>query len=302
MLQQTRMEVALRYFDRFLQRFPTVKALAAASEDDVLTAWSGLGYYRRARMLRQGACDVMARFGGRIPDGVAELSTIAGVGRYTAGAIASIAFGRHAPIVDGNIARITARLAGIDHPVGSPGLMRAAWTESQRLVEACSAPREFNQGLMEIGALICTPRTPDCEHCPLTSCCEAFHTGRTDSLPSQKARAEVRHMSIPLYLVFDDRGRILMQRASGALMTSMFHLPHGSSDLIEGSALKVEEGRLLGVFMHTITNRHIEFRVMAASLSSSVRDSGEMQWVAPAAVGTLPHPSYVTKALRLAGL
>src|SRR5881394_2821354 len=134
MLQQTRMEVVLGYYERFMARFPDVASLAAATFDEVTAAWSGLGYYRRARMLRDGAVDVMTRFGGVIPRTVDELMTIAGIGRYTAGAIASIAHRQRAPIVDGNVARIVARLFAIDAPLASPALMREAWLRAEELV------------------------------------------------------------------------------------------------------------------------------------------------------------------------
>src|SRR5436853_1202429 len=153
MLQQTRMEGVLGYYERFMRRFPDVASLAAASFDDVTAAWSGLGYYRRARMLRDGAVDVMTRFGGVIPKTVDELMTIAGIGRYTAGAIASIAHEQRAPIVDGNVARVLARVFAKNDD---------AWRRAAELVAVSNSPRDCNQGLMEIGALICTPRKPSC--------------------------------------------------------------------------------------------------------------------------------------------
>ncbi len=180
MLQQTRMEVVLGRYDAFLVRFPTIAALASASEDNVTAAWSGLGYYRRARMLRSGAIAVMQRFGGVLPETAEELMAIDGIGRYTAGAISSIAYGRRAPIVDGNIARILSRLSGIDEPLGSPALMRAAWREAERLVEACRSPRDFNQGLMELGALVCTARSPRCGECPIAGRCAWRRAGFPD--------------------------------------------------------------------------------------------------------------------------
>src|SRR2546430_608438 len=160
MAQQTRIGVALAYFEQFAKRFPTIAALAAASSDDATAAWSGLGYYGRARMLRAGAIALRERFDGRFPGDVNDLQSFPGIGRYTAGAIASIAFNRRAPIVDGNVARILARLFAIDEPLGSPALMRAAWARSEQLVALSAAPRDFNQGLMEIGAPLFAPRNP----------------------------------------------------------------------------------------------------------------------------------------------
>lgn len=300
MAQQTRLEVVVRYFERFVGRFPDVAALASAGEDEVLAAWSGLGYYRRARMLRDGARDVAARFGGVIPSTVEELLTIAGIGRYTAGAVASIAYGQFAPIVDGNIARIVSRIAGIDEPVGSPALMRAAWLESERLVAASSSPRDFNQGLMEIGALICKPRRPSCPECPLQKHCFAFAHDAQSRLPAPRAAKATTDLRIALFVVRDRRGRVLMRREGGKLMKSMFHLPHGDTSLLAGKPLVVRKGQLVGSFRHTVTNRRIEFDVFEAAVAPAVRDGDEYAWVDPSDLESVPHPSYVKKALRIA--
>lgn len=296
MAQQTRIDVVLAYFERFVARFPTIEALAAASDDDVTAAWSGLGYYRRARMLRDGARAVRERFGGRLPRGVDDLQSIPGIGRYTAGAIASIAFRRPAPIVDGNVARILARLFAIDEALGTPALMRAAWTRAEALVALASAPRDFNQGLMEIGALICTPRKPACGHCPLRAACAAFAAGRVAELPRPKSKPATRTMTIPLYVV-TNRGRVMMQRENGPLMRGMYHLPHGDTSLLTGKPLRVKNAESVGSFRHTVTNRRIVFEVLVVRRSSLV---GE--WIHPRDLATIPHPSYVRKALRLAGI
>jgi A/G-specific adenine glycosylase len=298
MLQQTRMEVVLRYFEPFLDRFPDVASLAKASDTRILASWSGLGYYRRARMLRDGARAVVRNFRGVVPREVGELAEIDGVGRYTAGAIASIAYGNRVPIVDGNIARILSRLAGLDEQLGSPALMRAAWDESARLVEACSSPRDFNQGLMELGALICKPRAPDCPSCPLRRHCFAYRNKRTESLPRKKIKVVTRDMNVDLYIVSDRSGRILMRRESGALMNAMMHLPHGDTSLLTGTPLRVARAHLLGSFRHTITTRRIRFSVYSAELHSTLRDNGEYEWIDPANLSNVPHPSYVAKALQ----
>ncbi|HEU4522476.1 MAG TPA: A/G-specific adenine glycosylase [Thermoanaerobaculia bacterium] len=300
MLQQTRMEVVLRYFGAFIDRFPTLGALAAASDEEVLTLWSGLGYYRRARMLAAGAREVVARFGGAIPHEVTALQSIPGIGRYTAGAIASIAFGQRAPIVDGNVARVLARVFAIAEPVGSPRLMAAAWQHAAALVEASADPRSLNQGLMEIGALVCTPQKPDCPRCPLRHSCAARAAGREQALPLPKTKRVTRKMVVPLYLIGDGAGRFLMRRESGGLMTSMFHLPHGSTDLLPGMLDGVIERELIGSFRHTITTRNVEFVVHRATLLDRIADSdGHYTWVHPSDLRNLPHPSYVAKAMRL---
>ena len=287
MAQQTRMEVVLAYFDRFRARFPTLRALAAASDDDVTSAWSGLGYYRRARMLRDGARAVVERFGGAIPRDVTTLMTIPGIGRYTAGAIASIAFDEAAPIVDGNVSRVLARLFADD---GDP------WPRAEALVRAARSPRDLNQGLMELGALVCKPRNPLCDECPLRDDCLALARGEVAEFPRAKPKPATRAMRIALYLVTDRRGRVLMRRESGPLMNAMFHLPHGDTSLLTGTPLTVARAERLGKFRHTVTNRRIEFEVFAARAR---RERG-YAWIDPSS--DFPHPSYVRKALRLAGI
>jgi A/G-specific adenine glycosylase len=292
MLQQTRMEVVLPYFARFLERFPSIAALAAASDHDVTAAWSGLGYYRRARMLRDGAIAVMERFGGELPSTVEELLTIPGIGRYTAGAIASVAFDERAPIVDGNVTRVVARLFGSDGE---------SWERAEALVQACRKPRDFNQGLMELGALVCTPRNPACLICPLRDVCVARATNRVDELPAPKPKKETRELHIPLFLIVDERGRVLMRRESGPLMHAMYHLPHGDSSLLEASPLDVARRALLGTIRHTVTTRKIEFALYDAELRGELHDQQhDYIWIDPRRIADVPHPSYVKKALRLA--
>jgi A/G-specific adenine glycosylase len=292
MLQQTRMEVVLPYFERFLGRFPTIAVLAAASDHDVMAAWSGLGYYRRARMLREGAAAVMERFDGTLPSTIEELLTIPGIGRYTAGAIASVAFERRAPIVDGNVGRIVARLFGAEPS--------EYWQHAEELVAACTSPRGFNQGLMELGALICKPKSPSCLICPLRKECVALATGRVDDFPRPKPKKTTRELHIPLYVITDRRGRILMRRERGALMHAMYHLPHGNTSLLGGRPLDAEPRDLLGSFRHTVTTRKIEFAVYTADVKR-VRDSGrdEYEWIDPEKLDEIPHPSYVRKAMKL---
>ena len=291
MLQQTRMEVVLPYFEGFLKRFPTLADLAAAGEDEVMAAWSGLGYYRRARMLREGAVAVMNRFDGRIPRDVDELLTIPGIGRYTAGAIASVAWNLRAPIVDGNVTRVLARTFGDDSD---------PWPRAKALVEASRSPRAFNQGLMEIGALVCKPRLPHCLLCPLQHDCVALATGRIDDLPRPRSKGATSELRIPLYLIVDHRGRILMRRESGALMNGMYHLPHGNTSLLPGRPLEVLLGEALGSFRHTITTRRIEFTLHTARLPTRIRESpDEYAWIDPAKLDEIAHPSYVRKALKV---
>jgi len=294
MLQQTQMDVVLRYYDRFLARFPTVESLAAASEQDVLAAWSGMGYYRRARMLHAGARYVVEHLGSRIPRSARELRAIAGIGRYTAGAIASIAFDERAGIVDGNVARVMARLYAIEESVGSSGLLREAWTHAEALAGACESPRSLNQGLMELGALVCRPVNPACGECPVRRMCAT----RSDALPRPKQKTATREMNIALLVITDRRGRVLMRRESGALMQSMLHLPHDNGALFAARPLRARLEDPVGSFRHTITNRRVIFTVHPAVFRGRI--GADYAWIDRSDLAKFPHPSYVRKALDLA--
>jgi len=234
---------------------------------------------------------VMERFGGILPASVDDLLTIPGIGRYTAGAIASIAFDQRAPIVDGNVTRVVARLFGDDDD---------PWERAETLVQACVSPRALNQGLMELGAMICTPRNPSCLVCPLHKQCVAVATGRVDELPRPKEKKATREMNIVLYLIRDRRGRVLMRRESGPLMNDLYHLPHGDTSLLTGQPLNVIPRELLGTFRHTVTTRKIQFTVYTAE-ARGIRTRAEYEWIDVREMSEVPHPSYVKKALRLAG-
>ena len=275
MLQQTRMEVVLPYYERFLARFPTLADLAAATPDRVAAAWSGLGYYRRARMLRDGAIEVRARFDGALPRDVASLMTIPGIGRYTAGAIASIAYDRAAPIVDGNVARVLTRLFGPRTNL---------WRRAGELVTVAESPRMFNQSLMEIGALVCRPQNPQCGRCPLRGECRALARGRTAIAPRKRPRSiSLRRQ---LHVVRDRRGRVLMRRDSRGLFVLVGRLPF------------VLGRKRVGSFRHTIMNQTLIFDVFTANGQPPTPDC---VWIATEELEKMPHPSFVRKALHLAG-
>ncbi|HJT18477.1 MAG TPA: YceI family protein, partial [Thermoanaerobaculia bacterium] len=279
MLQQTQMPVVLRYYARFLDRFPSIAALAASSVDDVTAAWSGLGYYRRARMLREGAIELQRRFGGELPRDVDALMSIPGIGRYTAGAIASIAFDRVAPIVDGNVERVLARLFG---PKTN------SWRRAEELVCESKSPRVFNQALMEIGALVCRAQQPQCNRCPLRSECRAFATGRTALAPKKRPRSI--SLTRRLYVVRDRKGRVLMRKDAREMYVLVGRLP---------SAVRRER---VGSFAHTIMNKRITFQVFTANCEPRTANLPSNYATIPTMdLQNIPHPSFVRKALQLAG-
>jgi A/G-specific adenine glycosylase len=224
MLQQTRVETALPYFERWIARFPVVGALAAASEHAVLKQWEGLGYYSRARSLRRAAQMVVQDHGGEIPSDVGALRRLPGIGDYTAAAISSIAFGKDEPALDGNIRRVLARVFNVRTPVGSSrGERRLRELSSAHLPKGRAA--DFNQALMDLGAAVCLPRNPHCESCPVRNLCEARNRGQQAHLPVLAQRAPPRRILMGA-AVISRKGRVLLRRRpSRGLLGGMWEFP-----------------------------------------------------------------------------
>lgn len=227
MLQQTRVETALPYYERFLARFPTAASLAAATEDEVLSAWSGLGYYRRARLLHKGVREVVASYGGQVPRDAEARLALPGIGRYTAGAIGSIAFDQQEPIVDGNVARLLSRVHGIDTPLGRADTERRLWAEAGALVEG-PRPGDLNQALMELGALVCTPKQTRCAACPVCASCVAHQEGRVAELPVPKKKKAPQRVVLVATVATrgaDAATEVWLVRGAGALFGGLWGVP-----------------------------------------------------------------------------
>lgn len=279
MLQQTRVETVVRYYARFLRRFPTVRALARAPEDRVMAAWSGLGYYRRARLLHAGARAVVERHAGRVPVDYAARRALPGIGRYTAGAIGSIAFGREEPVVDGNVARVFARLFGIDTPLGRGDTAARLWLEAERLVRG-PRPGDFNQALMELGATVCTRASPQCTACPVRAHCRAHRDGSVARLPIARARSSPRAVKLAALVISDGSAsspRVWLQRAPGALYGGLWNLPlrdgHGrrtAEAALDELGLRARlESRARGTLEHVLTHRRLHVQVWRADASGT---------------------------------
>jgi len=293
MLQQTRVETVIPYYERWLQRFPTVEALATAPEDEVLKAWEGLGYYSRARNLHQAAREVVARYGGRVPDEPQALAALKGVGPYTAGAILSIAYNRPEPAVDGNVMRVLSRLFLIQDSVSEPATRRGMEDLARRLIPPGKAAN-FNQALMELGALICTPTQPRCDHCPVTRWCLARREGVAAQLPVKTAARAPRPVDM-VAAVIRHQGRVLIvRRPSEGLLGGLWEFPAGERPsgvpwpravhmmLKERLGLAVEvEGHLCDVrhvFSHLVWNLKAYAAVPAPG--ESLPEEGEgLRWV-----------------------
>ncbi len=294
MLQQTQVATVIPYFRRFLDAFPTVQALAGADEQQVLRLWQGLGYYRRARNLHAAAKAIVERFDGRVPDTVEDLLTLPGVGRYTAGAVASIAYGRRAPILDGNVIRVLSRWFLVDQPVDATPTKARLWELAARVVPE-DRPGDFNQAMMELGALICVPREPKCLVCPVASLCEARRTGRQGEVPiaaKRAARRAVKHETVAIRK--GDR-YLFEQRPAAGLWSNMWQLPTreaGTGDLAawvqERFGLVVSKPRPLGRLQHATTHRDIAFTIRIAEVTSGRLRRGTGEWRLLDAIDDLP--------------
>lgn len=262
MLQQTQVSRVIDAFDRFIARFPSPSALAAAPEDEVLAAWQGLGYYRRARLLHAAARAIRDRHGGAVPRTESDLRALPGVGRYTAGAIASIAFGERVPIVDGNVLRVLARVAAAPARVAEPASERWAWAEAARLVAAAGSPAVLNEALMELGATVCTPAAPRCGSCPLAGACSARRDGSHATIPAPRIAAP-RRIERWTSLVWTEAGTVALERRPDRGMWAGMHQPPTVETRGKAAApawpFAVREA---GAFTHVTTHRTIEFTVV----------------------------------------
>ncbi len=228
-LQQTRVDQGTAYWERFVERYPTVQALAAATEDEVLRLWQGLGYYSRARNLRTAAMQVAHEHGGSFPADHGLLMDLKGVGDYTAAAIGSICFGLPEPVVDGNVYRVLARVFGIATPIDSTEGRREFRALAAQLLPATS-PGDHNQAVMELGATVCTPRDPDCGSCPLARKCVARATGRIAELPVKATRTKVRTRHFNYLHIEQDKGLFLVKRTGKDIWQGLYELPLVETD------------------------------------------------------------------------
>ncbi len=302
MLQQTQVQTVIPYYERFMKRFPNVRALAAASDDELLRHWQGLGYYRRAANLHKAAKQLAAT-GCDMPDSADALRTLPGIGRYTAGAIASIAFNERAPVVDGNVTRVFARLFNISQDVSTPDTVRQLWATAECLLPTRRCG-DFNQALMELGALICTPTTPRCDDCPLERNCQARALNTQSLLPvKRKSRAvpEVHHVVI----LAQCNGAILVtKRPPDGLWGGLWEFPNTECDSPRHSLNKLLATHALppsapveriGTITHRLTHRLMHFNAFHCQVASKT----PARWVRAAHLADLPMSTACRKLLAL---
>jgi len=310
MLQQTQVQTAAPFYGRFLERFPTVEALAAAPQDDVLKAWEGLGYYARARNLHRAAQVIALEHGGRLPNTFDELARLPGIGRYTAGAIASMAFGRDEPVLDANVTRVLSRLFAVRSDPRKASTRHRLW-ETARLLLPPGKASPFNQALMDLGAIVCTARVPQCPSCPLSELCVAKRKGLETVLPRRAPRKSIPHVEVAAGLVWDrersdPRARLLItKRCAEAMLGGLWEFPGGrrepaetlreclARELKEELEIEVEVGE---PFL-TVKHAYSHFRITLSTFHSRLTEGepkaiacDEWRWVHPLKLGQYAFP------------
>jgi len=325
MLQQTRVETVVPFYERFLSRCPTLAALAEAPLDEVLKLWAGLGYYARARNLHAAARELARTHKGRIPRRLDALLALPGVGRCTAGAVRSIAFNLPAPILDGNVTRILCRLFGLSGNPRTGAMQRGLWSLAETLIPAGRA-RDFNQAMMELGAVVCSPNAPACGACPAADLCEANRLGQQLCLPQMPRRKRVPHYDVAVGLVWR-RGRLLIaKRPPEAMLGGLWELPGGKREgsepleetvrreLREELGLDVAVGRRLVRVGHAYSHFRVTLhafecrcprgrpRAEAACRRLGAAKASACRWVAPDELADYPLPAGTVKILRALGL
>jgi len=300
MLQQTRVETVVPYFLRFLARFPNAETLARAPLGEVLKVWENLGYYTRVRNLHKAAGEIVERFGGRIPDRWEEILRLPGIGRYTAGAILSIAFGRDVPAIDGNVRRVISRLFAIEESVDDPATRKRIDGLVGTLVPTRD-PGRFNQALMELGAVCCTPKTPACPACPLQDDCRARVQGLAHHLPIRGKKKSIPHREVVSAVIRDGNGRLLIvQRPARGLLGSLWKFPGGilnpEEPPEEGLAritrtelgIEIGVGSPLAAVKHAYTHFRITLTAFSCTLREGVPSGSPWRWAGTGELEELP--------------
>lgn len=298
MLQQTTVTAVVPYLERFLQTFPTVQSLAAAEEIAVLRLWEGLGYYSRARNLHRAARQLVEEQTGIFPTDAAALQSLPGIGRYTAGAIASFAFHQPAPIVEANTLRLHARWLGYESDPRSKDGQQQLWSWATQLVECATpkfSPGAINQALMDLGATVCTPLNPHCQECPLNRWCAAFAAGKQDEIPLPPTRAVITDVT-DVTVAIEHRGRYLLrQRAADERWAGLWDFPRFTvadsaspvTILTDGvrdqTGLTIDLGDEIATLKHSVTRYRITLRCFTATINSGrLRTADTLRWVPPA--------------------
>jgi A/G-specific adenine glycosylase len=302
MLQQTRVETVIPYFEAWMQRFPTISALASASLQEVLAIWEGLGYYGRARNLHKASQLVMREYNGVLPDDVQLLRKLPGVGRYTAGAIASITFGRNEPTLDGNIRRVLARYFDVDEDTRSTAGEHHLWKLAAQHLPVGLAG-EYNQALMDLGASLCSPKKPACEQCPLKDNCQAKLLGNQEQRPVILPRPPIPHLTVTAAVIIQDGKVLIACRPLRGLLGGLWEFPGGKQqdgedlpaclrrEICEELGVEIEVGAQLGVYQHAYTHFRVTLYAFYCTLLHGEPrpvQADDMRWVCPVELPQYP--------------
>ncbi len=319
MLQQTQVATVIGFFNRFIERWPTVEALAEADEQQVLRAWQGLGYYRRAQCLHRAAKRIVGDFDGQVPCGIHDLRALPGVGQYSAGAIASMAFGKPEPAVDGNIARVLGRAMNLTEPIDSPAGRKALWGEAGKLVKVPpSLAKSFhagdvNQALMELGATTCTPRGPMCLVCPVVRWCGAARQNKQNELPVRSNSTQQKAVVHQVLALCHDGRWLFEQRDQQGLWAGMWQMPTvehkpgerpaGGRELTQWTAqrygLTVAGLSQASAFDHQTTHRKIRFIIWLGRINRNGRMRREAHWRALSELDEMPMSNPQRRAILI---
>ena len=306
MLQQTQVAVVVPYFDRFMRRFPDLGALAAASRDEVLHLWSGLGYYARARNLHEAARILVDQHRGQFPERIELVQALPGIGRSTAGAILSLALGQHHPILDGNCKRVLARCFAVPGWPGTSAVAARLWSLAEALTPV-QATAAFNQAMMDLGATLCARSAPSCDLCPISARCRALAQGRVTEYPAPKPRRKAPLRAVQMLLILDPSGRVMMQRRPPTGIWGGLWAPPEigadedaeawCSDRLGAVVTRLE---MLPVRRHTFSHFQLDIRPVVLRLGappSRVADSPDADWADPADPGALGMPAPIRPIL-----
>ncbi len=296
MLQQTQVETVKPYYARFLAAYPTVHDLAAAPLSDILKLWEGLGYYSRARNMHRAAQEIAREYDGKFPETAEALQKLPGIGRYTAGAIASIAFGEHVPVLDGNVIRVFARLTNLEADVTQPAVKQQLWKLAEEWLSP-ERPGDYNQALMELGRVVCKPRNPVCGECPIQQQCKAYAKGTQAQRPVKKQKAATPHYDVTAGMIWNTEGKLLIaQRPLEGLLGGLWEFPGGKveagetlpeclkRELREELGIEVEVGELFTSVQHAFTHFKITLHAFTCRYVSGEPQTlgvNDYAWVLP---------------------
>jgi A/G-specific adenine glycosylase len=303
MLQQTQVATVLAYFERFTARFPDVRALAAASDDDVLALWSGLGYYSRARNLHRCAREVVSRFGGEFPRTAQELETLPGIGRSTAAAIAAFCFGERVAILDGNVKRVLARVLAFGGDMANANAVNELWSQAQALLptrDLHEAMPRYTQGLMDLGATLCLPRNPSCDACPVRDSCQARREGKPLAYPLKTKKLKRTAQSLWLLRAQARDGAVwLHKRPASGVWAGLYCLPaFDSREALEQALPPGSEASNGAAFKHVLTHKDLHLHPVETRVARKRRLPIEGAWVDASELPNLGLPAPIRKLLE----